>query len=91
MNWSKIKQSSVAVMTIIIVSKLIGLMRDMVLANYFGTTNISDAYITASTVPTLLFYFIGHSLSTAYIPMYNRVKVAGGEKSAQKYCCLSKI
>ncbi|MBE6625247.1 MAG: murein biosynthesis integral membrane protein MurJ [Ruminococcaceae bacterium] len=85
MNWSKIKQSSVAVMTIIIVSKLIGIMRDMVLANYFGTTNISDAYIIASTVPTLLFFFIGHSLSTAYIPMYNKVKVAGGEKSAQKY------
>ena len=85
MNWKRIKQSSVAVMAIIIVSKLIGLMRDIVLANYFGTTNISDAYITASTVPTLLFFFIGHSLSTAYIPMYNKVKVASGEKSAQKY------
>lgn len=85
MNWKRIRQSSVAVMAIIIIAKLIGLMRDIVLANYFGTTNISDAYITASTVPTLLFYFIGHSLSTAYIPMYNKVKVAIGEKSAQKY------
>lgn len=69
-------------MMVIVISKLIGMLRDVVLANYFGTTNISDAYLIASSVPVLLFYFIGHSLSTAYIPMYNKVKVKSGEQSA---------
>lgn len=85
MNWKKMGQNSITLMFVIIVSKLIGMFRDIVLANYFGTTNISDAYLIASSVPVLLFYFIGHSLATAYIPMYNRVKVEKGVDGAQRY------
>ena len=72
-------------MLVIILAKLIGMLRDVVLANYFGTTNVSDAYLIAGSVPTLLFYFIGHSISTAFLPMYNKVLHSKGEKAAQKY------
>ena len=72
-------------MVVIIISKLVGMFRDIILANYFGTSNISDAYLIASSVPTLLFYFIGHSLATAYIPMYNKVKAVDGEEKAQDF------
>lgn len=72
-------------MTIIVISKLFGMFRDVVLANYYGTSNISDAYLIASSVPTLLFYFIGHALSTAYIPMYNKVKKEKGIDAANRY------
>lgn len=81
MNWEKIKQNSSILMIVIVFSKIIGMLRDVVLANYFGTSNVSDAYLIASSVPVLLFYFIGHSLSTVYIPMYNKVKF---EKSQEK-------
>lgn len=82
MNWTKIKQSSTSLMIVIVISKIIGMLRDIVLANFYGTSNVSDAYLIASSVPILLFYFIGQSLSTAYIPMYNRVKVEKSEKDA---------
>ena len=79
------KNSVPFLMIVIVVSKLIGMLRDVVLANYFGTSNVSDAYLIAASVPTLIFYFIGHSISTAYIPMYNKVKAEKDEKSAQKF------
>ncbi len=85
MNWKKIKSSSIILMLVIVFSKLIGMCRDVVLANYFGTTHISDAYLTASSVPTLLFYFIGHALSTAFLPMYNKVKHEQGKEKADGY------
>ncbi len=85
MNFKALKQKSVTLMMVIIVAKLIGMLRDVILANYFGTSNISDAYLIASTVPTLLFYFIGHSLSTAYIPMYNKVKQEQGRDASHRY------
>ena len=72
-------------MVVIVFSKVLGMLRDVVLANYFGTSNISDAYLIASSVPTLLFYFIGHALSTAFLPMYNKVKLDRGEKAADNY------
>ena len=85
MHCLKLKQDGLTLMIVIVFSKLIGMIRDVVLANYFGTTNVSDAYLIASSVPVLLFYFIGHSLSTAYIPMYIRVKTIENEGKAQKF------
>ena len=73
------------VSVIAIISKVVGIFREVVLANYFGTSNISDAYLIASSVPTLLFYFIGHSISTAYIPMYNKARLGGGERCGLLY------
>ena len=72
-------------MAIIVFSKLLGMFRDVVLANYFGTSNVSDAYLIASSVPTLLFYFIGHALSTSFLPMYNKIKQEKGESAANRY------
>ena len=88
----KLKQSTLVLMAVIVVAKLIGMSRDVVLANFFGTSNVSDAYLIAISVPTLLFYFIGHALSTAYLPIYNKVKHEKGEKEAKTYssnliCC----
>lgn len=85
MNFQILKQSSITLMTVILVSKLIGMSRDVILANYFGTSNVSDAYLIASSVPVLLFYFIGHSLSTAYIPMFNKVKHEKGILQSLKF------
>lgn len=81
----KLKKSTITLMLVIVSAKLIGMLRDVVLANYFGTSNISDSYLIAVSVPTLLFYFIGHALSTAYLPMYNKMKVNSGEQAAMDY------
>lgn len=81
----KLQKSTLTLMLVIVVAKLIGMFRDVVLANYFGTSNVSDAYLIAVSVPTLIFYFIGHSLSTAYIPMYNKVKAEKDKSAAQKF------
>ena len=85
MKLTKLKNSSVTLMAVILLAKIIGMLRDIVIANYYGTTNVSDAFLIALTVPTTLFVLIGHSLSTAYIPMYNRVKVEKGEAAAQRF------
>ena len=85
MQNKKIQQNSIALMLVIIFSKLAGMTRDVVLANYYGTSNISDAYLIAASVPTLLFYFIGHSLATSYLPVYNQVKSEQGLTEAQKF------
>ena len=85
MNRNNIKNNIILVVFIILITKCLGMFRDVILANYYGTTNISDAYLIASSVPTLVFYFIGHALSTAFIPMYNKIKEEKNESEAIKY------
>jgi len=85
MSRKSILSSASLLMVVIVFSKLLGMARDVVLANYFGTSAVSDAYLIAVSVPTLLFYFIGHSLSTAFLPMYNKVKQEQGAEAADRY------
>ena len=52
--FQKVKKNVGSLMLIIVFSKLIGMFRDVVLANCFGTSNVSDAYLIAISVPTLI-------------------------------------
>ena len=85
MRIAYIYESGYVLFLVIGLSKLFGLFRDVALANYFGTSSISDAYIIAFSVPSLLFYFLIHALTTAYIPIYNQIYVKNGRDFAIRY------
>ena len=80
-----IGKTAVILVIISVVAKLFGLLRDVVLADCYGAGSVSDAYLIAISVPTLLFYFIGNALSTSFIPMYTKVEREKGTEEAQKY------
>ncbi len=67
-----------------LVSKLIGFVREMVMANYFGTSYITDAYVMAATIPSVIFGGILVSVSTAYMPTFSKiVENQGADKGNQ--------
>lgn len=80
-----IGKTAIGLVIISIFAKLFGLLRDVVLADCYGAGSVSDAYLIAISVPTLLFYFIGQALSTSFIPMYTKVEKEKGIEEAQKY------
>ena len=55
-------------------TKALGLLRDMLIAAFFGTGIEADAYMTATRLPTMLFdIVIGGVISAAFIPVFNSV------------------
>ena len=55
-------------------AKALGLLRDMLIAAFFGTGIEADAYLTATRLPTMLFdIVIGGVISAAFIPVFNSV------------------
>lgn len=79
------KKTVVILMTITIISKILGFLRDVALSYFYGTSNISDAYIISLTIPNTIFLFIAAGFSTIYIPTFTNVLKQDGEKEAQKY------
>lgn len=71
---------SVGILTLI--SKLTGFGREVSLSYFFGASEITDAYLIAITIPTVIFNFVGIGLSSTYIPMYSSIKEAEGEREA---------
>ena len=79
------KKTALLLMIITILSKITGFVRDVILAYFYGTSNITDAYLIAITIPSVIFGFIGVGIATGYIPMYSKIEKLEGSKAGNKY------
>jgi putative peptidoglycan lipid II flippase len=67
----------------VLLSRVIGLIREIILARYGGTSFEMDAYVTAFIVPELLNHFLaGGFLSITFIPIFQKHLIASREKEA---------
>jgi putative peptidoglycan lipid II flippase len=67
----------------ILLSRLIGLVRERIFAHYFGNSDAADAFKAALKIPNLLQNLFGEgALSASFIPVYARLLAAGDEKEA---------
>ena len=56
----------------ILLSRITGFVRDLVIARFFGTTIPADAYAAALKIPNILRNLLGEgSLSAAFVPVYS--------------------
>ncbi|MBQ8400416.1 MAG: murein biosynthesis integral membrane protein MurJ [Clostridia bacterium] len=68
---------------IILAAKVLGLVRDMLVASEYGTSMEAAAYETASRLPVTVFdLVIGGVVTAAFIPVYNSLLVKKGREDA---------
>lgn len=79
------KRNALIIMMLTILSKIFGLVRDVTLSYYYGTSNVSDVYLIALTIPMVIFAIIGTAITTGFIPMYTNIVKQDGEEKADKY------
>ena len=73
------KKGSTASFTVILIfttafAKALGFGREMSLAYVYGASPVSDAYIVAFSIPTIIFAGIGSAMLTSYISSYARIR-----------------
>jgi putative peptidoglycan lipid II flippase len=67
----------------VLLSRALGLVREMVLSYQLGATAQVDAYRAAFQIPDLLFHFLaGGAFAVAFVPFYTRVREQRGEAAA---------
>ena len=77
--------SAIAVATGILLSRLIGLVRDRVFAHYFGNSDAADAFRAAFRIPNFLQNLFGEGvLSASFIPVYARLNAEGRHEEASR-------
>jgi putative peptidoglycan lipid II flippase len=68
-----------------LLSRILGAVRDIVIASVFGTGMISDAFIAAFRIPNLLRRLFGEgSLSIAFIPIYTETIYHHGREEGDR-------
>jgi putative peptidoglycan lipid II flippase len=69
----------------IFLSRLSGLLRQMVFARFFGTSPLADAWTAALKLPNVLQNLLGEgSLSASFIPAYAELLEEGREEDARR-------
>ncbi|MGB9710272.1 MAG: murein biosynthesis integral membrane protein MurJ [Thermodesulfovibrio sp.] len=66
-------------------SRVLGYIKDMILAKYFGATGLSDVFFVAFRIPNLLReLFAEGSMSSAVIPVLKESQIKNGEEETKK-------
>lgn len=81
---SSLKKTALIITIITLCSKLLGFGREIVLAYFYGTSYIVDAYLIAGAIPGILFGWI-NTISVSYIPIYTEIKVHSGNEKSNRF------
>lgn len=57
-----------------IFAKVLGFGRELTLASVYGASAMSDAYVVAFSIPTILFAGVGSAILTSYISVYTHLR-----------------
>ena len=67
----QIARAASLVTSALVISSLTGLLRQILVANAFGTSDAMEAFITANRIPETLFTLVaGGALGSAFIPTF---------------------
>ncbi|MYL20133.1 murein biosynthesis integral membrane protein MurJ [Halobacillus litoralis] len=67
---SKLGLASILFIGATLILKVSGLIRDMVIAYYFGASYVADAYLAAFIIPNMLILFMQNGMKNALVPSY---------------------
>lgn len=65
--------------------KVLGFLRQMLLAKYFGTGDVVDSYVLAQSIPNILFGGILVAFGASYMPLFSKRYEKSGLKVANEY------
>ncbi|MGF6906247.1 murein biosynthesis integral membrane protein MurJ [Fusobacterium sp. PH5-44] len=78
-------KSSILVMIIIMVSRILGLIRASLIAYFFGASEMTDAYNSAFKISNFFRQLLGEgALGTSFIPIYNDKINTHGQESGKE-------
>lgn len=65
-----VSQAAIIIAVITFISKFIGYVREILIANYFGASGVVDAFLVASIIPSMILGLFAAGLNTLIIPVY---------------------
>lgn len=86
MNGKDILKGSLIVSSLSILAKVFAFFRDIIIANKFGATWLTDCYNLSITATNIIFSLIGVALASAIIPIISEKDKEYGEDGVNKFC-----
>ncbi len=86
MSKNRIAKNTGSMSIAVFLSRILGLVRDILMTNFFGTSYVADAFQVAYQLPNLLRKLFGEgALSAAFVPLYSEIGVKEGKASQIRF------
>ncbi|MCQ6276842.1 murein biosynthesis integral membrane protein MurJ [Bacillus sp. V3B] len=83
---------AVGIVTIIsAIGKVLGFVREAIIAAYFGASEVADVFFVANIIPTLLYTAIGITIYSGIIPIYMEEKEKNQSKADETMSVLGTL
>ncbi|MBI3072657.1 MAG: murein biosynthesis integral membrane protein MurJ [Deltaproteobacteria bacterium] len=84
---SKIGRATAILMASVLLSRILGFVRESVIAGVMGANARTDVYYAAFTIPDFLNHLVaGGALSITFIPIFSRLSTEGRESDGWRVC-----
>lgn len=81
MSKKSLAKAAGLIMLVMVASRVIGFVRDVIIYSQFGQNRITDAYNAAFSIPDFLYMIlVGGALSSAFIPVFSKYISTGKEE-----------
>ncbi|WP_448524118.1 murein biosynthesis integral membrane protein MurJ [Pseudothermotoga sp.] len=77
-----IAKASLVVLTVTLLSRILGFVREILIANFYGAQAVIDSYLVASVLPLTIAGLIGGALTIVFIPVFIDEREKSGEEAA---------
>jgi putative peptidoglycan lipid II flippase len=81
----EMEKTVIALMIVIVVTKVLGFSRDIILSYFYGADGLTDAYLISMTIPSVLFSFVGMGIAASYIPIFTKINEHQGNAEAKRF------
>ena len=82
---NRLLQTTMLVTLVIIFSKAVGFLREMVVAHYFGTQPENDAYVAAYALFYIPVLLLNSCITSTLVPMYTEARARRGLERADRF------
>lgn len=80
-----IAKNTLFIACLTMISKILGFVRDAILAFFYGADGISDAYLVAQTIPEFAFSLVIQAIAVGYIPIYTETVKKKGKLAGERF------
>lgn len=84
-NKNKLAYSAAMISILTLMSKVLGFLREVMIANRFGSGMETDTYFVAMTGTVIIMSTVGAALNTTLIPIFSEIGQKYGKKGKLKY------
>lgn len=82
---NSMEKTTLIVMLILLLSRLLGFVREMIVAKVFGSGDVTDAFYSAFAIPDLMYdLLVAGALSSGFMPVFASYLADGDEDGAWK-------